>query len=454
MAIYKNTSKRIAFGSLTTAGAANTATTPTVTVSLDGAAPATATNTPTHLGNGQWTLVLTAAEMNADLVAVTATGTGLVPAYREFYTEADWTSTRAANLDAAVSTRSTYAGTDTAGTTTLLARLTAGRATALDNLDATVSSRSTYAGADTAGTTTLLARLTAGRAANLDNLDAAVSTRSTYAGGDTAGTTTLLSRITGAIAPQTGDTFARLGAAGAGLTALGDARLANLDAAVSTRSTYAGTDTPGTGTLLARLTAGRATALDNLDATITSRMATFTYLPPDNTTLGYLANLLTGDHSAFTAIALANAPTGGGGGGLDQAGVQAALDAQGYTAARAAYLDVAVSSRLAAIDYTAPTAFPADYQQRGVAVTLPAAPAGYGGAPADVIVSALLTSAVTCRDVTAVTSPTVMDAFAAAFVEAAGAESVLNRAYVKLTPTGGVFRTFTLTTAPGDQARS
>jgi hypothetical protein len=454
MAIYKNTSKRIAFGSLTTAGAANTATTPTVTVSLDGAAPATATNTPTHLGSGQWTLVLTAAEMNADLVAVTATGTGLVPAYREFYTEADWSSTRAANLDAAISSRSTYAGADTSGTTTLLARLTAGRATALDNLDAAVSTRSTYAGADTAGTTTLLARLTAGRAANLDNLDAAVSTRSTYAGGDTAGTTTLLSRITGAIAPQTGDAFARLGAAGAGLTALGDARLANLDAAVSTRSTYAGADTPGTGTLLARLTAGRATALDNLDATITSRMATFTYLPPDNTTLGYLANLLTGDHAAFTAVALANAPTGGGGGGLDQAGVQAALDAQGYTAARAAYLDVAVSSRLAAIDYTAPAAFPTDYQQRGVAVTLPAAPAGYGGAPADVIVSALLTTAVTFRDVTAVTAPTVMDAFAAAFTDAGTAESVVNRTYVKLTPTGGVFRTFTLTTAPGDQARS
>jgi hypothetical protein len=39
---------------------------------------------------------------------------------------------------------------------------------------------------------------------------------------------------------QTGDAFARIGALGAGLMALGDARLANLDAAVSTRSTYAG----------------------------------------------------------------------------------------------------------------------------------------------------------------------------------------------------------------------
>lgn len=89
---------------------------------------------------------------------------------------------RIANLDAAVSSRSTYAGADTAGTTTLLARLTAGRATGLDNLDATVSSRSTYAGADTGGTTTLLARLTAGRATSLDNLDAAVSSRLATAG--------------------------------------------------------------------------------------------------------------------------------------------------------------------------------------------------------------------------------------------------------------------------------
>jgi hypothetical protein len=93
------------------------------------------------------------------------------------------------NLDAAVSSRSTYAGADTAGTTTLLSRLTAQRATNLDNLDAAVSSRSTYAGADTAGTTTLVGLLTPTRAGNLDNLDAAVSTRlaaSSYAAPPTA----------------------------------------------------------------------------------------------------------------------------------------------------------------------------------------------------------------------------------------------------------------------------
>jgi hypothetical protein len=42
--------------------------------------------------------------------------------------------------------------------------------------------------------------------------------------------------------PQTGDAFARLGAAGAGLTALGDARLAHLDADISGRPTAAAID--------------------------------------------------------------------------------------------------------------------------------------------------------------------------------------------------------------------
>ncbi len=63
-------------------------------------------------------------------------------------------------------------------------------------------------------------------------------------GADTPGTTTLLGRLTS-------------------LRATG---LDNLDTTVSSRSTYAGTDTSGTTTLLARLTALRAGYLDNLSA--------------------------------------------------------------------------------------------------------------------------------------------------------------------------------------------
>jgi hypothetical protein len=203
MSIQKGVSRTITFGSLTTAGAANTSTTPTTVVDKDGGGQNATTNSPTHQGNGSWKITLTSGEMTADLVSFTATGTGLVPTYRELYTEADYTTARAVkldDLDAAISTRSTYAGGDTSGVTTLLGRIpgtipangssfTALGDSRLANLDAAVSTRSTYAGADTSGTTTLLSRLTSTRAGNLDNLDAAISTRSTYAGGAVASVT-------------------------------------------------------------------------------------------------------------------------------------------------------------------------------------------------------------------------------------------------------------------------
>ncbi len=62
-----------------------------------------------------------------------------------------------------------------------------------------------------------------------------------------------------------------------GVPLIGSSPLTNLDAAVSSRSTYAGGDTAGTTTLLSRLTSGRATNLDNLDAAVSSRLATAGY---------------------------------------------------------------------------------------------------------------------------------------------------------------------------------
>lgn len=61
--------------------------------------------------------------------------------------------------------------------------------------------------------------------------------------------------------PQTGDTFARIGATGSGLTSLAPSATA-----LST----------------VQWTNGRAVALDNLDALVSSRMATFVYTAPDN----------------------------------------------------------------------------------------------------------------------------------------------------------------------------
>jgi hypothetical protein len=65
--------------------------------------------------------------------------------------EIDSNSTK---LDVAVSTRSTYAGADTSGTTTLLSRLTSTRAGLLDNLDAAITSRSSHTAADVWAVTT------------------------------------------------------------------------------------------------------------------------------------------------------------------------------------------------------------------------------------------------------------------------------------------------------------
>jgi hypothetical protein len=225
-----------------------TGLTVTVRVSKNGAAFGAGGGTVAELEGGFYAYTPASGDMDTlGTLAIRATATGAVDyvGLREIvaFDPFSASSLGLSNLDATVSSRSTYAGADTSGTATLLSRVTSTRATNLDNLDAavssrmatftlptnfsllvvdangrvdvsklsgtaqtardlganldtTVSSRSTYAGTDTAGTATLLTRLTSTRAANLDNLDATVSSRSTYAGADTAGTTTLLSRLT------------------------------------------------------------------------------------------------------------------------------------------------------------------------------------------------------------------------------------------------------------------
>lgn len=100
----------------------------------------------------------------------------------------------------------------------------------------------------------------------------------------TAGTNIVLAKGTGV----TG--FNDLDAAGV-RSAMGLA-LANLDAQIATLSTYAGGDTAGTTTLLARLTALRAAALDFLDASVSSRLADADYTAPDNAGIAALAALI------------------------------------------------------------------------------------------------------------------------------------------------------------------
>jgi hypothetical protein len=259
----------------------------------------------------------------------------------------------------------------------------------VDNVNATVSSRSTYAGGDTSGTTTLLARLTSTRSGLLDNLDAAVSSRAVA--GDAmaltsgergtlvtaiwaAGTRTLSSfgtlvaDIWASVADSSGVTtlLGRLTGTRAGL-------LDNLDAAVSTRSTYAGGDTAGTTTLVARLTSTRAGLMDNLDAAVSTRA-----VPGDAMTLtgaydaaktaaqaGDSMALTSGERSTLaTAIWSAGTRTLTSMGTLvadiwaavvDSSGVSTLLDR--LTSTRSGlldHLDADISSRLATVDYVEP----------------------------------------------------------------------------------------------------
>jgi hypothetical protein len=73
------------------------------------------------------------------------------------------------------------------------------------------------------------------------------SNAATQAGAANGNTATLVARIPGTIQPQTGDSFGRLGVNGAGLTAIGDARVAHLDVDVSTRATALQVDTQLSG---------------------------------------------------------------------------------------------------------------------------------------------------------------------------------------------------------------
>lgn len=157
-----------------------------------------------------------------------------------------------AQLDAAVSTRLAAASYTTPPTAAAVRTEMDANSTKLANLDATVSSRSTYAGGDTAGTTTLLTRLTSGRAIALDNLDAQVSTRLAVASYTPPPSAAAISSVVWgesvrSLTDKAGFSLATAPPTAAAIRAELDAnstKLANLDAAVSSRSTFnAGTTT-------------------------------------------------------------------------------------------------------------------------------------------------------------------------------------------------------------------
>jgi len=184
---------------------------------------------------------------------------------------------------------------------------------------------------------------------------------STYGGSDTAGTTTLLSRIGSAITiasgkvaatmgstdytgntVQTGDAYARIGATGSGLTSLAPSATA-----LST----------------AQWTNARAALLDNLDAAVSTRLATASYTAPDNAdVISILASVGSGLKTELDAVkaktdALPTFPTNFASlaitvGGATTAGTVS--DKAGYSLA---------SSGLDAISTTAPAGVASNYRE-------------------------------------------------------------------------------------------
>ena len=223
---------------------------------------------------------LASANLDTQLAAISTTAAPSAAAIR---TEMDANSTKLANLDATVSSRSTYAGADTSGTTTLLSRLTSGRAGNLDNLDATVSSRPSAADIATAVWAAATRTLTTA----IDNSATIAAAVWSYATGRT---------ITGG----TVDTLTSAPSVPSAATIASQVRtelsteLARIDVATSTRLAPAGTlarvtltDTattltnaptvPTTSQIASQVRTELAVELARIDATISSRLAAVSY---------------------------------------------------------------------------------------------------------------------------------------------------------------------------------
>jgi hypothetical protein len=153
--------------------------------------------------------------------------------------------------------------------------------------------------------------------------------------------------------PQTGDAYARLGAAGAGLTALGDARIANLDATISSRTKPA--DTQAAVTLVTTVTnltnaptVGDLTAAMKASVNAEADTALADYDAPTHTEL--TAELATADDAVLAAIAALN--------NLSSAGAQAAAAAALTAYAAAKTSDVPTAAQNATAQLAAAAAAP------------------------------------------------------------------------------------------------
>lgn len=121
-------------------------TSPVVTVAKDTGSFTAATNSPTVVTPGRVVITLTATEMNADAIAVKVSSDNLEDQIALFYTEADYTATRAGRIDK-LNVSGTLANTDNANQfkADVSGVAPAGEYdAAMAKLDVAVSTRSTF----------------------------------------------------------------------------------------------------------------------------------------------------------------------------------------------------------------------------------------------------------------------------------------------------------------------
>lgn len=237
-----------------------TGATLTLTASKDGAAFASISPTVTERGNGWYNVALTSSHTDTlgdfvlrataasadptDLVCqvvsalltvgsiqsglATAAGVAAIPTNPLLTTDV-----RLDNLDATISSRLSTAGYTTPPTAAAIRTEIDANST---KLDVAVSTRLATAGYTTPPT---VAAIRSEMDANSTKLDVAVGTRLATAGYTAPDNATIAT-----IQSDTNDLQTQIGVAGAGLTALGDTRLANLNATVSSRLATAGYTAP------------------------------------------------------------------------------------------------------------------------------------------------------------------------------------------------------------------
>lgn len=323
-------------------GSAVTTGTATAYVTKDGGIQATVAAAPVHEGNGQWTVDLTAGEMNGDVVGLLVTHASAIPVHFAIRTTTKLVSeladapaiTPPANFSALAITA---AGKVTVGTNDDKAGYTA--TTVSDKTGYSLAQAFPANFADLTITATT-GRVTAGTVSDKAGYSLAQAFPANFAslGINASGH---VSRVT---LVDTTTTNADVGAAGAALTALGDARLANLDAAVTSRLAptvagrtldvslggeagvdWANVGSPTTAVALSGTTVGTATTLTNKSgfslavapptaAAVLAEIkadAGFVTLLDVGTALDLMIVDDGGGAYEYTTGALANAPTGG-----------------------------------------------------------------------------------------------------------------------------------------------